>query len=296
MKKVLHLINYFKFLKNPIPCLLFKFGLKKEVYAEFKNSNKKYKITDVKELNRIMGAIPQVMIDFIDDFVQFNQELFSSNEVINWQGVKIYNLFSDEYDFIEDPFYEFYYYGHYNSANINYKNRCVIDIGSFIGDTAIYFAKNGAEVYGFEPVKKNFEYAFKLLELNPEIKHKIHFFNYGVSDKPGKLTIDSMNSTNDYRNSQDSYEVNILTLNDILNEYNIKPDILKIDCEGCEFNIILNTDLSNFNDIIFEHHTIYVNKDYNLLINKLESQGFEIRKLTNSHSNFDDLGLIHAYK
>lgn len=105
-----------------------------------------------------------------------------------------------------------------------------------------------------------------------------------------------MDSTDDYRNSNDSYDVDIITLNDILNNYNIKPDILKIDCEGCEFNIILNTDLSSFKDIIFEHHTVYVKKDYNLLIDKLESQGFKIVKLTDSPANFEELGLIHAYK
>lgn len=145
-------------------------------------------------------------------------------------------------------------------------------------------------------MKKNYEYAFKLMELNPNIKHKMHFFNFGVSDKPGKLIINSMDSTNDYRNSNDSYDIDILTLDDILIKYKIKPDILKIDCEGCEFNIILNTDLSSFKDIIFEHHSKLVNNDYKLLIDKLRSQGFKITKLTDPNSNFEELGLIHAYK
>lgn len=293
----MHLLaDYFNFLTNPISCLLFKFGLKKEIYAKFKNSNKKYKIINVKELNTIMFRIPLVKPKSVDGFVQFNQELFTFNEVITWQGVNIYNIFSENYDFIEDPFFEFFYYGHYDSANIDYENRTVIDIGSFIGDTALYFANNGAEVWGFEPVKKNYEYAFKLMELNPNIKHKMHFFNFGVSDKPGKLIINSMDSTNDYRNSNDSYDIDILTLDDILIKYKIKPDILKIDCEGCEFNIILNTDLSSFKDIIFEHHSKLVNNDYKLLIDKLKSQGFKITKLTDPNSNFEELGLIHAYK
>ena len=288
--------SYFQYLKNPIPCLMFKCGIKKEVTVKFKNTNKSLKITDVRLLNTIIQNIFRVRHDAIDDYVEFNNELYKFNETVEWLNVTIYNFFSEEYDFISDPFYEFFYYGHYNSAKINYKNRVVIDIGSFIGDTALFFAKNGAEVYAFDPVKKNYDFSLKIRELNPSIKNKIHFFNNGVSDKRGKVLIDSMNSTVDYRNNENSYEVNIITIEDILNENNIKPDILKIDCEGCEYNIILNTDLSAFNDIIFEHHQILIKKDYNLLIDKLKSQGFEVEKLTETVANFEEVGLIHAYR
>ena len=288
--------SYFQYLKNPIQCLMFKCGIKKEVTAKFKNSNKNLKITDVGLLDAIVHNIFRVRPEVIDDYVEFNNELFKFNETVDWLDVTIYNFFSQKYDFITDPFYEFYYYGHYNSANINYENRVVIDIGSFIGDTALFFAKNGAEVYAFDPVKKNYEFSLKIRELNPSIKNKIHFFNYGVSDKSGKLLIGSMDSTEDYRNMEDSYEVEVITIEDILNKNNIKPDILKIDCEGCEYDIILNTDLSAFKDIIFEHHQVLVKKDYNLLIDKLKSQGFEVVKLTETAANFENVGLIHAFR
>ena len=87
-----------------------------------------------------------------------------------------------------------------------------------------------------------------------------------------------------------------MVLEKILKENDIDEDVLKMDCEGCEFNIILNTDLSEFNDIIFEHHSKLVNKDYELLIHKLKSQGFKINKLEVETENFDDFGSIHAYK
>ena len=136
----------------------------------------------------------------------------------------------------------------------------------------------------------------KLAELNPNIDKRLHFFNFGVSDKPGKICIDSMESTSEFRKSNDSYEVDIITLDDILSENNLKPDILKMDCEGCEFNIILNTDLSNFSDIIFEHHSILVGKNYEMLIKKLNEQGFKIKFQKNEFEKFEDYGLIYAYK
>ena len=53
---------------------------------------------------------------------------------------------------------------------------------------------------------------------------------------------------------------------------------------------------TTFNDIIFEHHYKIVGKDYNLLIDKLKSEGFKIKKMTYGSTDFEDMGLIHAYK
>ena len=41
-----------------------------------------------------------------------------------------------------------------------------------------------------------------------------------------------------------------------MEEYNVRPNVLKIDCEGCEYDIILrNYDtLSLFEQVIFEYH------------------------------------------
>lgn len=54
--------------------------------------------------------------------------------------------------------------------------------------------------------------------------------------------INSTDSASSYFQDNDSYEVETVTLNDILDRYNFKQNILKIDWECCEFNIILNQD------------------------------------------------------
>ena len=69
-----------------------------------------------------------------------------------------------------------------------------------------------------------------------------------------------------------------------------------MDCEGCEFEIILNEDLTMFNDIIFEHHSGMVGKDYNVLIEKLKKENFKINRFPVAINNFDEIGIIHAYK
>lgn len=59
----------------------------------------------------------------------------------------------------------------------------------------------------------------------------------------------------------DSYEVEVITIEDILNDNIIELDFIKMDFKCCEFNIILNSDLSSFKDILFEHHAQIVGEN-----------------------------------
>lgn len=284
--------DYFKHLKNPVSCLLFKFGLKKEVTVKPKNINKEFKIDKINIINGLMSVL-RCQDEINPEFIQFIEELNSDEKVISWSGAKILNF--KDIPLNLSSFFELYNKGYWNDFGIDYNNRCIIDIGSNGGDSSLYFATQGATVYGYEPVKPIYEYSLNLIDLNPELKDKLHFYNYGASDKKGTINIDSMDSVSAYVEN-DSYEVDVITIEDILNENNIKPDFLKMDCEGCEFNIILNSDLSDFKDILFEHHAIIVGKKYSLLTNKLESEGFKIKKLDVFNSDFENVGLIHAYK
>ena len=71
ISKLSYALEYFKFLKNPIPCLLFKFGLKDSVVVKPKNINEEFYIAKVNILNGIMSVlrsqdnISQEFIDFI---------------------------------------------------------------------------------------------------------------------------------------------------------------------------------------------------------------------------------------
>lgn len=103
-----------------------------------------------------------------------------------------------------------------------------------------------------------------------------------------------MDSVSSYIQDNDAYEVEVISMDDILNH--VEPDILKMDCEGCEFGIIEKCDLSLFNELIFEYHSEIVGRDYRILVDKLESQGFKIEFSSVQGKDKKDLGLIHAYK
>jgi|TARA_B110000467_G_C18238631_1_gene433188 FkbM family methyltransferase len=158
------------------------------------------------------------------------------------------------------------------------KNSLVVDIGANIGDSSIYFSLCGAaKVIALEPVLSNYNAMKKNIEIN-EIKN-IEIKNAGCGAEKRKITINSDKRSNgEMILSENGSEVEIITLTDIVNEYNIEAGLLKLDCEGYEQEIIMSTGskiLSKFKYISGElhYHTI---KPINEMKEKLEKAGFTV--------------------
>lgn len=194
--------------------------------------------------------------------------------------------------------FESFFYGEYEFVPHCEDEKILIDIGANIGDTALYFANKGYDVYAFEPLPQICEIAYKNIDLNPNLKEKIKFFNKAVSYKNGTLTIsyDEKNSaiTGEFNESDKKIEVEAITINDIINEFQIKPDVLKIDCEGCEVGIIKNSDLSMFSEIIMEYHTNFTSVPEETLIKILEKQGFNLINIRKGET--EGTGIIYMKK
>ena len=299
-KKIRNFIEYFKYLKNPFEALQFKLGKKEECEIKIKNTNYTIKLNNVIALNRLMNSLPQVKKEKYHEFLEYIKDINNNNEVTEIDNIKYVNIYNNNFIKTHPQEYaictaEYFSDDQWNMLNL--KNRYIIDIGANNADTALYFAKNGSQVIAFEPVKHIYDLGLENIELNPELKNKIKFINKAVGAKKGTLDI-SMGSTKEYADINDSYKIEVITIDDILNNYEFPYDVLKMDCEGCEFEIIENTDLSKFNEIIFEHHSFIVKKDYKPLIDKLENQNFKIDKYpcNGSNKSFEELGIIHAYK
>ena len=156
-----------------------------------------------------------------------------------------------------------------NMFNIDFKEGdIVIDIGANIGMVSILLAKKFPfiKIYSFEPVKTNYDNFVKNIKINEVTDGIIKHFNKAVT-KDGReisMIVNPINQGNSYiniYNTNYNLELNVesLTFTDILNENNIdKIKLLKIDCEGSEYEILYNINksiLTNIEYIYGEFHS-----------------------------------------
>ncbi|MCV0399644.1 MAG: FkbM family methyltransferase [Nitrosarchaeum sp.] len=157
------------------------------------------------------------------------------------------------------------------------KNSIVIDIGGNVGDSAIYFALKGAKkVISFEPSIKNSEFAKKNIELN-NLNDKIIFNLKAVTANTGFIKIDPDMSGNQGKitHHENGIEIPSITLDDIVKNHVSENAVLKIDCEGCEYDIINQTSDSTLK--YFSHIQIEYHHGYKDLKTKLEKIGFVVK-------------------
>ncbi len=175
--------------------------------------------------------------------------------------------------------------------NLPLKDKTIIDIGACTGDTSIYFALKGAKkIIAVEPFPKNFEILKKNIEENHFNKLIIPILAAcGYSKK--EILIDpnlhdGMRSV--LHEFSDGVKISTLTLEEIIKDFDISNAILKLDCEGCEYETILNSSsvtLQKFTDIQIEYHDGSKN-----LEEKLLSAGFLV-----SHAVIDNINRGHIY-
>ncbi|MEM3860287.1 MAG: FkbM family methyltransferase [Candidatus Micrarchaeaceae archaeon] len=182
---------------------------------------------------------------------------------------------------------------------LNVCGETVIDIGANIGDSALYFAISGAKkVIALEPYPFSYELAKKNIE-DSDYKNIIEILNAGYG-KDEKIQVDEKFKSgvvSPLRKADNGKEVNLYSLKTLTTRYKIQSAVLKMDCEGCEYNL-LNEEgdtIRKFHRIIIEYHHGYVS-----LVQKLRELGYKVNytepknfKVKENKESFQ-LGMIYA--
>lgn len=143
---------------------------------------------------------------------------------------------------------------------LNFKNRVVLDVGANSGATCIFFILMGArQVFAIEPMPKT----YLILKSNIEVNKLTEFIlplNYGIG-KPSYVNLDEdisdLGADINRAITGTGKTVEIKNLEYIIEKYDIDKCVLKMDCEGCEYDALLSLDnstINHFDEIILEYH------------------------------------------
>jgi len=243
-----------------------------------------------------MVPLPKIVIDFFNDpqFGGFLIEYKENGVLIEKEEMRfktlsytkpVMDLSDTEPIFMN--YREFFDEGIYDKLDI--QNRDVVfDIGANIGLWTAYILNKGAKkVYAFEPNKL----AISQLNHNFKDNKNVVIVPKGVYHEHTKIPfyVDASNSLissmiNDEHKVL-AYEVETVTIDEVLSEYNIdKINLLKMDIEGAEFDIFDNISTETMNKIdslLIEYHDFYfpmVMHKVDHLITELEKFGYDVIK------------------
>ena len=181
--------------------------------------------------------------------------------------------------------------------------KTIIDIGANIGTYSLFAAKKfpHSNIYAYEPEKSTFRVLKKNLEENG-VKN-VKSFRLGVSSKPGfryfyTYQASGFTSLLPTRKDGKRQKVKVTTLLKIFKDNLIKTcGLIKMDCEGAEYEILLNCPDSLFKRIkafVLEYHDGLSEHKSTELVNLLSQKAYKVR--VRKHPLEDDIGIIYAKK
>lgn len=181
----------------------------------------------------------------------------------------------------------------------------IMDIGAGIGDFSIYAAHGNPHgaIFAFEP----FPESYHLLERNIALNgvENILPFQSAVWGQAGFLHLDNSNgeplqvvskASPTSKIEKDVIKVSALPLSQVFETHAIrKLDLLKLDCEGAEYEILMGAPPEVFDKIeriIMEYHDIDEKYHHNKLASFLRGLGYKV----SCYDNFvhDDIGYLFA--
>ncbi|MFP3257026.1 MAG: FkbM family methyltransferase, partial [Candidatus Nanopusillus acidilobi] len=135
-------------------------------------------------------------------------------------------------------------------------------------------------VYAIEPHPNAYKEMIENIKLN-NMEDRIIPINMGICYEKDYISIPTtvVNTQVTLLKSEgNGIKVPAGKLSDIIEEYNIDAQVLKMDCEGCEYNIILKDydTIKNFEEIGLEYHANNTKISVSKLLEKL-NKDFECK-------------------
>lgn len=155
--------------------------------------------------------------------------------------------------------------------------RTVLDVGASIGDSPVYFVGRGAsKVIALEPWPITFQRLSANIAAN-QLEGTVIPLNVALGSAAGELRLDDRFESQQHaqvKDFSDGSPVPVVPLRELVERYGIQDGVLKLDCEGAEYDAILGNPretLRRFRQIQIEYHYGYRN-----LASCLTDAGFRV--------------------
>lgn len=163
------------------------------------------------------------------------------------------------------------------------RNKEVIDVGANVGYFSLACAALGADkVFSYEPVTATYARLKRNMELTG-LTHKLHLNKCAVLGKPSDPLLIHLQPTHGanslYVPGGQSEFVKVISLAECVEKTFSQNVILKLDCEGAEYDILLDSDDHVFDRVKVIHMEIHarmhpVHKGREIIADRLTQLGF----------------------
>lgn len=230
---------------------------------------------------------------------------FRNGFIVGINGLDIYVESIEEFHILKEVFL---------SNDYNFlcnKDALVIDIGSNIGVSCLYFSKMKyvKKIYGFEPVSETYNQALVNFELNKEQAHKIEITNCGLGSENKEETYifnqsskgntgirglqsPTMMSNQNNQNRKVLIKNASVKIQEIIMKNEDLKVVVKMDCEGSEYEILDNLSKNGILDLIDIWMLEWHDKGPSSIESLLVSNGYNVFSSTLSAK----AGIIYASK
>ena len=170
---------------------------------------------------------------------------------------------------------------------LNVMGRAVLDVGAYTGDSALYFSIRGAKtVYALEPVPRIYKMAVMNLQLNGV--RNVILRNEAIGGVESVISVDPNQNvllTHSGGDFDGGTPVRVRTLDTLVNELGLDDAILKLDCEGTEYEVLDKADsatFEHFREMCIEVHPVENWKvGVAMIAKRLSGAGFRCKVIPN---------------
>jgi len=188
-------------------------------------------------------------------------------------------------------------------SSLSIRDRMILDVGANVGDSAIFFALEGAKrIIAIEPYPIHYNLLVKNIKENGLSLNNIELLNAGIGSIDKVLKVENsliVNASSSLLESEDGEKILVFSLKTLQEKYPLENAILKMNCEGREYDVITEDNIKfieRFQEIVMEYHY-----GAEKLVNVLTKAKFVITHINEPKRVFNwkakkwmNFGIIHA--